>query len=236
MSEKFAGAIGAATQDKIFKDGTIRLKIDIEPAYAEMVTLGLRCRPDVPVIVAFLSDDEAREAAQERTIAQAEPDPAADYGQQARGLKLSAFFKRKDVWMSVGTDEEFLAWLRDQPCALAKEPHASLQAAGQCAGDVVAAHYRSVAAGAGIGIKPPYSAIPLCDRHHQLQHQQGYSALRPKEWWPRQVVRYVSDWAWEKLKTDLGYESWREVPPSVLQAWARTAGVERCLPYEYRPD
>ena len=97
MSEKFAGAIGAATQDKIFKDGTIRLKIDIEPAYAEMVTLGLRCRPDVPVIVAFLSDDEAREAAQERTIAQAEPDPAADYGQQARGLKLSAFFKRKDV-------------------------------------------------------------------------------------------------------------------------------------------
>jgi hypothetical protein len=151
-------------------------------------------------------------------LAEEMPEDTKDrpFGQQARELKLSGFFRSPDVWKQVGSDTEFLDWIRRQPdcCASKVDPNEP------CAGIIVAAHVRRVADGSGMGIKPPYSAIPLCEIHHANQHAQGESSVGPREWWDKQRIHWVSSWAWEELKHQLGYGSWSQVPPKVLLAWA----------------
>lgn len=96
------------------------------------------------------------------------------FGKQASELYRTGFFYAPAVLEAIGTDAEFLLWIKSQPCAA--------EHLGDCNGDVVAAHVRRIANGAGTGIKPNnYSAIPLCHKHHALQHQNGESALVPKD-------------------------------------------------------
>ncbi len=154
----------------------------------------------------------------------------ARYGAFARDLRLSGFTRAPAVWAATGSDTEFLAWVKDQPCAC------RFMAAPVCGGDVVAAHVRRVADGAGAGLKPPYSAIPLCDTHHRLQHQKGESALGGKERLDEWRIAYLSDWVWETLKKRLGYEHWSQVPPNVLLEWAQEHDVVRYLPEIYRSE
>ena len=144
-------------------------------------------------------------------IADKEPDSApSKYGQQAKELRQSSFFRRPEVWRAVGTDKEFLDWLKTQDCA-ANQPHS---------GDVVPAHVRRVGNGSGTGIKPEYSAIPLCDMHHQWQHREGESAFESREWFDKKRIEYLVKWCWETLKTELSYDSWSNVPPWELLKWA----------------
>lgn len=47
-----------------------------------------------------------------------------------------------------------------------------------CEGDVVAHHIRSVAAGAGTGIKPGDEwLVPLCHKHHMEGHDKGWRSF-----------------------------------------------------------
>lgn len=163
-------------------------------------------------------------------IAAPEPEAKpAGYGQYAQILYKSQFFTTPDVWRAVGTDEEFLLWLRCQECAVVEDRD------GGCGGDVVAAHVRRVADGAGMGIKPPYSAIPLCSAHHQLQHQSGESVIGSKEWFDRTKIHYLRAWCWSALKAHLGYLSWADVPPGVLYEWAVKNHVSMHIPNGYLP-
>ena len=156
------------------------------------------------------------------------------YGEQARALKLSGFCRSPDVWRALGTDDEFLAWLRTQPCAT-PGPAPFIDPPVYCGGDVVAAHVRRIANGAGMGAKPKdFSAIPLCDNHHRLQHQHGESALGGKEWFDRQRIQHVETWAWHRLRHILGVESLRDASPARVRAWAESKGVGHLLPREYR--
>lgn len=96
--------------------------------------------------------------------------PEKPYGKQASSLYANGFFLVPQVLRAIGTDDEFLEWVRQQPCAA--------RHLGGCGGDVVAAHVRRISEGAGIGLKPSgFNAIPLCNNHHALQHSQGESAL-----------------------------------------------------------
>ena len=70
--------------------------------------------------------------------------------------------------------------------------------------------------------------------HKSLQHQQGESALGGKEWFDKKRIDYVSRWAWETLKNQLGYSSWSETPPEVLNQWATQHNLQHHLPAEYR--
>lgn len=91
-----------------------------------------------------------------------------EWGKEAQILRQSGFFRSPAVWRAVGTDKDYLEWLKTQECA-AKH-------LGGCEGDIVAAHVRRISNGSGVGIKPKeFSAIPLCHRHHMLQHQKGES-------------------------------------------------------------
>lgn len=63
----------------------------------------------------------------------------------------------------------YLQWLRGRPCALAQE--------GGCSGRMEAAHTPDPAS-KGIGTKAAdHNAIPLCQGHHKLHTDKGWSAI-----------------------------------------------------------
>lgn len=208
---------GSFVRMQTMADGTPRLIIDLPQTTLRQLS-ELELDPGAPIAIARLT--------QESSLQQSQKAAQAIYGAEAKALRLSSFFRTPDVWRAIGTDAEFLAWLRLQKCCAPK--------GYQCGGDVVAAHVRRVSEGAGTGIKPPYCAVSLCDAHHRIAHQHGDSALGDREWWDMERVNHVQSWAWESLKTQLKYEHWNQVPPHVLIEWAMQHGVQSLLPGAYR--
>lgn len=205
---------------KTLVDGTVRLAIDVEPVYRETV-MRLLGEPGTPIVVARLTQEACQQQLQQENTAL--------YRQEAKALRLSAFFRTPTVWRAIGADSQFLAWLRTQSCAYC-------QAIPSEQRPTEAAHVRRVAEGAGIAIKPDYCAIPLCHEHHGLQHTQGESALGGKEWFDKKCIDYVTRWAWETLKQQFGFVSWAYIPPAVLREWAISQNVQANLPSEYRHE
>lgn len=152
--------------------------------------------------------------------------PQGIYGKEARALRLSNFFRTPEVWKAIGTDEQFLDWLRGQPCAVCGD-YDYVDGQQVCE----AAHVRRVANGSGTGIKPAYSAIPLCHKHHAEQHQQGEG---DKAWYDKQRIQHVIEWGWQSLKTQLECEHWNDVEPVQLSNWAKAHDLYDYLPREYR--
>jgi hypothetical protein len=152
--------------------------------------------------------------------------PLGQYGAQAALLRKSGFFRIPVIWPKVGDDRQFLDWLAQQRCAVRHEQ------AGPHGGDVVAAHVRRIAEGAGTGIKPSYSAIPLCDSHHRLQHDKGESALALDM--EQERVNQIEDWCWQTVKHQLGFEHWNQIEPSRFRDWAKAEHVDHLLPMAYQ--
>ena len=224
MTEKNAAIPAVSRTLTTLVDGTVRLKIDFEPRYRESVMRQLG-EPGTPIAVVQLDLESAQAQMQQEFIAGEKI--KTPYGEQAKALRLSAFFRNPNIWQAIDSDPAFLSWLRQQPCAYCQSPPNEHH-------PTEAAHVRRVANGAGVAVKPEYSAIPLCHQHHALQHQQGESALGGKEWFDKKRIDYVSRWAWEALKNQLGFGSWSEVPPNVLNQWATQHNLQHHLPAEYR--
>lgn len=150
------------------------------------------------------------------------------YRMEAQALYLSSFLRAPAVWRALGTDAEFRAWVETQKCsAQGRHPDA-------CNGDIVAAHVRRIASGAGIATKPEYACIPLCDHHHREQHQHGESVIGPTVWWDERRIKAVQGWAWTMLKRRLGVSSMADAPPAEVRHWAESRGILKFLPREYR--
>jgi hypothetical protein len=150
------------------------------------------------------------------------------FGQYARRLFQTGFFLAPDVCRALGTDAGYLSWVRSELCMVGGGSY------GPCGGDVVAAHVRRIASGAGTGIKPEFSAVPLCATHHGEQHQHGESALGDKDWWDRRRADYLTAWARRRLEAMLGVESIGDASPEAVLAWAQRHNVAHLLPREYR--
>ena len=204
-------------------DGTVRLQIDFEPN-DRAAAMDLFSDPGTPLAVAALS--------QEASVAHLRKAPGralkGPYGDDARALHASGFFRVPEVWRALGTDKEYLEWCKGQPCCV------SGKIFGPHNGDIVAAHVRRIADGAGTGIKPDFSAIPLCASHHHEQHQKGESALGGKEQFNTQRIIHLEKWAHERLCEVLEVESLTEASPEALLHWATNHEVERYLPREIR--
>lgn len=208
MIEEITAISGTRKAIKEMADGTLRIQIDIEPRDKRLFH---KLFPDIDMPVAIAPLKPVAEGLQHAsTLPGGMNEIKSKYGQQAKELRQSSFFRRPEVWRAVGTDKEFLDWLKTQDCA-ANRPHS---------GDVVPAHVRRVGNGSGTGIKPEYSAIPLCDMHHQWQHRGGESAFESREWFDKKRIEYLVKWCWETLKTELSYDSWSNVPPWELLKWA----------------
>lgn len=204
--------VGAFVRIKTLADGTPRVELDLDCSLSDAAAIF--DAPGAPVAVARMSGEAAQRSAQANT--------AAPYGRHARALRQSAFFRTPEVWRAIGTDSHYLDWLRQRPCAVCGAQGSE------------AAHVRRVANGAGTGIKPEYSAIPLCRTHHQLQHQQGESAIGGRDWVDQQRIEHVQQWAWDRLKATLGHAHWNALPPEVLRGWAERHDLTRHLPEPYR--
>lgn len=200
-------------------DGTLRLTVEFEPKDG-IKALKMFPRPGIRLHCSLLNQETEKDLMQKEC--------ASLYCHEAKELRLSGFFMRPDVWKRVGTDDEFLTHLRQQPCLFCRAD-----------GPSEAAHVRRIANGAGIGIKPQYSAIPLCHECHAKQHSQGESVfsnseITGKDLINRKRIHYVTEWAWGKLKNKLGYKSFTEMPPAVLKQWAIDNEVVQYLPREYK--
>lgn len=149
------------------------------------------------------------------------------YGQEAVELYKNGFYFNPHVMAKVGTDTEYLEWLKTQPCCI----RGSMSADKAHEGDVVAAHVRRIAAGAGTATKPMYSAVPMCNRHHQLQHQHGESQVGGKEWIDRERARHLSRWMAHVV---FGKESMGHVRPDLLTIWCKAEDIAQYLPEVYR--
>lgn len=213
-----------------FADGGLAVRVIVAPADKALFQQ-LWPRPGMAAVLAREDPAAGRKAMQD-----AMADSAPLYGRFAQRLRTHVgFMGSRRVWQAVGSDEDYLAWVRTRPCAICKwTPHWEMDTLVPCH----AAHVRRIEDGAGTSIKPKYSAIPLCPPGHgkschQLQHQQGESALGGKEALDRLRVHYVYTWLWETLKEKLGYAHWNDVPPQTLVAWASEHGALDCLPKEY---
>lgn len=217
--EQELGVVPAVARTlKTLVDGTVRLNIDVEPSYRD-TAMHLFGEPGVTIAVARLTSEAGQQHLQQQNTVL--------YSQEAKALRLSSFFRSLDVWRAIGRDAQFLVWLRQQKCAYChteNDPNNPIEAA----------HVRRVSEGAGVSIKPEYCAIPLCHVHHALQHTKGESALGGKEWMDKKRIEYVTRWAWEMLRQQLGYKSWSQVPPQELKAWANARNLVSSLPMEYR--
>lgn len=173
----------------------------------------------VNVAVALLTNEAAIEDMQ--------PKEDHPYGNEAKILKQSPLFRTPEVWQAIGTDDAFRVWIRQQACCICGHLPCD-------EGHIEAAHVRRIAAGAGMGIKPKYSCIPLCRSCHQMQHNEGESFLGGKEFLDKQRILYVSKWAWEALKEQLGKSHWYDVTPETLRLWAIKHGIDKYLPQIYK--
>jgi len=138
------------------------------------------------------------------------------YGQAARQLRLSAFFRTPAVWAAIGDNSAYLIWLRQQACARC---HQSSQ---------LTSTISSCPLGPSSAVAILYGAIPLC-----LLCYQHTDPQRNHAWRNQQRLHYVRRWAWQTLKQQLGYSNWRDVPPVVLRAWAERHQLSHYLPAIY---
>jgi len=106
------------------------------------------------------------------------PPAEGPYGDAYKTLFANGFFNLPDVLTAIGTDAHFLEWIRHQPCAMTgKFDYNKDEGTGVVKELCEAAHYRSIEDGAGVAIKPLYSAIPLVHAWHLAQTDFGYAAM-----------------------------------------------------------
>lgn len=151
-----------------------------------------------------------------------------NYGEASRALCDSAFFRELATWRAAGSDEQYLDWLRGQRCWIARKP------GHICFGATVPAHVLRIASGAGVAIKPEFSAIPLCYGAHDDQHQHGESAIGGRDRVDVARIEYLHRWSAGIVLESLGHKSWCHVPPTKLLTWAMDRGVDGYLPNRYK--
>lgn len=208
--------------DRQLQDGTFRLKIDIEPGDITAVT-EMFVVPGIGTegAMARITPESSQKAAQDETIRK--------YGDSARELFRLGFFQVPEVLAAIGTDKDFLAWIRLQPSAFSKEFSEYVEdGTGRC----IASHVRRVSLGAGTAIKPPFAAIPATFLEHDQVHKGDPEfSIEVQE---KKLKKYQDEWAKLNLSEWFNVESLSEVAPEDFLGWAEAKGVERYLPREYR--
>lgn len=145
------------------------------------------------------------------------------YGQEAAALERAGFFHAPPLHRAIGTDAQYLEWLRGHSCAFCFAK-----------GATEAAHVRRVNQGGGTDIKPQYSAIPLCrDCHRAAQHEQGKTAIGGKAQVDKYAAALLRLWARERFKEFFGVESMTQLNPGRVWEWAGQHGLTHLLPRDY---
>lgn len=153
-------------------------------------------------------------------------EPAVDYGNYAKALWLSAFFGMPEVWRATGSDEQFLAWVREQKCIA--------RSGVPCDGPIQAAHVWRLKDDFGKGVKGPYAAVPLCAGHHRAQHANGEQTIGGRAYMEQQKYEALRNWVWSVMRDDIGVASMRDAEPAKVLLWAEKRGIAQHLPAAIR--
>lgn len=205
-------------------DGTPRLTLDL-PGVSLLALAGMDLMPGAPLALARLTDAAAQQHQQTETIKAAEP---TGYGDYYTKLYRSGFFRGLPVLQALGTDAQYLAWVKRKPSCVSGEFSEYHDNGDRFS---IPAHVRRVANGAGTGIKPPFSAVPLTNDEHQIQHgKDGENAFGGKEFFDKQRGKYVTLWAKERFYDLLGVTSLADVEPARFEALCNELGIYKYLP------
>lgn len=233
--------IGASVRSRTMADGTLRVEIDVEPRDAP-TAFQLFHSPGTPVALARVTN-KAAQAAADRRLHEHEADqegaalvPAEEkgpYGQFATLLYRSNWLHGDGALALVGTDDEFVAWVRTQPCEWC--------GAVPQARKIDPAHVRRVELGSGTAEKPPYGVIPLCNPCHRAQHQHGEeTCFGSKGWMERTLRKTRTNWVKQCLYELFEVNSLTDIDPVALAEWVYVetdgghGGAWLALPEEYR--
>ena len=248
MTDAITAISGTRRQARELVDGTIEVKIHIDPRFKAQFH-ALFPEIDMPVALAPLQPDfESGHATPKKEKVVKEEKP---YGKQASLLYKAGFFINPKVLAVIGSDKQYLEWVRQQPCAITGEfDYNKDEATGEAREQCEAAHYRSISGGAGVGIKPEFSAIPLLRQWHMAQTADGHAVFSgqlrsgsegiDKEtagriWMEKKSHEYLAKWASHKLAQDYFVQpSMGYVNPRDLRKWASGHGIEHWLPPAYR--
>lgn len=211
---------GTRKQIKEMADGTVRVAVDIDPEFKKtfMTEFG---EIDTKVVIALMLP-EHRQREQESQ--------QSNDGKFYQALHKAGFFIVPAVCQAVGTDDQYLDWIRQQPKS------ATGRLPGGESGPIVPAHVRRVNLGAGKGIKPPYAAIPLTDAEHRLQHQKGESGVHEngKNWFDAKRVQYLTSWVKSCLYKHFNIQSLTELSADDFKAWAQYHNLMNYIPQAWR--
>lgn len=192
------------------------------------------------ILLAFeVRDDESIELSDNplEVVAPKQAPKKKPYGEYAAELHRLGWWWQPGVLEAIGSDAQFLEWIRQQPCAMTGIYDRSEDAHGNEINRCEAAHVRRIANGAGVATKPPYSAIPLIHVWHDAQTRLGEGAFacgdteKGRQWMDAQRQKYVVAWASQMLARQLGAESMGYVEPAALVAWANKHGLT--VPHKY---
>lgn len=237
--------IGTRRTMKELVDGTIRVQIDIDPQYKKAFLERFELDKAVALVQVNLSgSSNGRTPDFDSGNAGSSPAPEAKpYGKQAAELYRLGFFLNPKVLEAIGTDAEYLAWVRAQPCAVTgKFDYTKDEATGETRMACEASHVDRINLGRGMNEKPPYAAIPLTHHWHEKRHRVGVSVFadgdpaKGKQWEEKQRARFVVQWASERLAQTLHAESMGYVAPDSMCAWAEEHELLNALPKIYRDD
>ena len=231
-SEEPAAIMGSTVRSQTMADSSLRIVVDVSPMDMQ-AAFRLFGSPGTAVALARMTN----EVAVEHERPKADPD-RKPYGQEAMALYQSSFFRRAYVWEAIGTDTEYLEWVKHRASAKSGE-FSEYHDNGEkyC----IPAHVRRVEHGSGTAIKPPYSAIPLTNQEHHLAHSSGDSSIEDEDWWDKTRIKYVHLWCWETAKKQIQlenpgseYNSFGTIPPKLVEGWAMRRNIHQYLPNVYK--
>lgn len=99
-----------------------------------------------------------------------------EYGPVAQIICASPLFYQRKVWSMLGTEDNYLEWVRDQKCLVTGKFDVDSEARNRCE----AAHCRDLRFGGGTALKPEYMAVPLRKSVHAAQHEKGVTHIWDK--------------------------------------------------------
>jgi len=191
-------------------DGTLRVQFDVEPMHKNDF-LKLFPEIDMPAAIAPLGGEVKQ---------------AHNYGQFAKALYQSIFCMQLEVWQELGTDQEYRHWIQNQNCIVCGTRD-YIEETGDMKCE--AAHVRR-ADSSGTSYKADYCCVPLCNNHHQTQHQKGERAVGGANFMLTQRDLLLKSWAWETLKEQLGVQSMKFADPQDIVDWATEHNLQAFLP------
>jgi len=157
-----------------------------------------------------------------------------EWGRFAHLLHRNGFFRAKPVWQALGTDEDYQAWTRLQPCIISGDyDYAELTPGGGLEPRCEYCHVRR-SGEAGTSYKPEYSGVPMKHEYHMKQHNDGESVLGTREWFDKKAMENIERWAHETFVKVFICDSLTDVHPRLIQDWALENSLFNFLPREIK--